>query len=114
MRSYEKESYVINLWMDRIDGASWSLVYYDEDERDADWERLRSCLLKGWLFDYDGVVLIQNHYEVPLSVTINPARIMMMRKGIRTSLDITKFELKGDDWEARWVLKEEYRREQDE
>ena len=94
--------------------ADWSLVYDDEAERDADWERLRSYMLKGWLFDYDGMVLIMKHYVVPTSITINSARIMMIRKGIRKSLDMTKFELKGDDWEARWVLKEEYRREQDE
>lgn len=88
--------------------ADWSLMYDDEAERDADWERLRSYMLKGWLFDYDGMVLIQNHYEVPLSVTINPARIMMMRKGIGKTLDMSKFELKGDmASEMRWVLKEE-------
>ena len=88
--------------------ADWSLMYDDEAERDADWERLRSYMLKGWLFDYDGMVLIMKHYVVPTSITINSARIMMMRKGIGKTLDMSKFELKGDmASEMRWVLKEE-------
>ena len=86
--------------------SDWSLMYHDESERDVDWDRLRSCMLKGGLFDYNGTVLIQRHYEVPTSITINPACIMMMRKGIGKTLDMPRFELKGDDGEARWVLKE--------
>ena len=107
MHDHERKGDLIILWIGETGGGDWALAYHDEAERDADWDRLRSCMTEGRPFDYNGMVLIQNHYEAPISVTINPARITMMEKGIGKSLNMPRYESRGDDWENGWKLKEE-------